>query len=161
MFASFPEFLAESLTSQIVVGARIIPKIFGTTVATGTAVGAVSPDPITTVAGAGFGAMFGMAYGNGITSLAQEYTGTLMEVLSEHGIDTTNAEQLEAAFKSDEESDTFICTGSGVLAWRPDCCAGCVEFWHCWPIGKRWQEMLLQSAMGGTGNWLAKRHRWQ
>ena len=152
MFASFPEFLAESLTSQIVVGARIIPKIFGTTVATGTAVGAVSPDPITTVAGAGFGAMFGMAYGNGITSLAQEYTGTLMEVLSEHGIDTTNAEQLEAAFKSDEGK--AILSSAREAAYSrgvPIAALDALSFGIAGRLGSVGKEMLLQSAMGGTG----------
>ena len=152
MFASFPEFLAESLTSQMVVSAKIMPKLFGTSVVTGTAMGALSPDPITTAAGAGFGAMFGMAYGNGITSLAQEYTGTMMEVLSEHGVDTTNAEQLETAFTSPDWKDRLSEAKTAAYSRGvPIAALDALSFGIAGKLGGIGKEMLLQSAMGGTG----------
>jgi len=157
MFGSFPEFLAESLTSQIIAGADIIPEIFGTTVATGAAMGAISPDPVTTLGGAGFGAMFGLAYGNGITSLAQEYTGTVMEVFAESGVDTTNAEQLTKLFNSEEgkavlEDAKKAAYSRGV----PIAVLDALSFGIAGRLGSVGKEMLLQSTMGATGELAAQ-----
>ena len=87
------ELTLESMTALLKHGLVRI----GTGVVAGGAMGSVIPGA-GTLAGAGYGAVAGM----GSASLNLEYSGKMMEVFEEMGIDTTDPKQLEGVF-SDEK----------------------------------------------------------
>jgi hypothetical protein len=89
---AIPEMIAESLSAFLPAYAYTAPKVIGAGAGAGATVGGLAGLKI----GAGFGARLNW----GVSSLAIEYSGAIMEELRELGIDTGDSQIVMAAFNS-------------------------------------------------------------
>lgn len=95
------QLTVESLTSLVKYGGpRILDKATKGAVMGGTA-GSVIPG-IGTAAGLGGGLSAGAVVGSAEASYGLEYTGKILDVLKEEGVDLTSEESLKKAFSDDE-----------------------------------------------------------
>jgi RNA polymerase sigma factor (sigma-70 family) len=88
------QVIIESLAAQFSYGRVRIPAA----AAAGAAIGAISPDPFTTL----FGAGAGFVSGNVVTTLGLSYGSKFSEMLQGEGVDITNPEAIKAAMSDPE-----------------------------------------------------------
>lgn len=106
------QIVAESLGAMLPVAAKKVPAHVATGMAAGAgaalAIGAAGPqvaapeELITVPVGTMIGARAGLATGMGATSLTLEYSGKILDVLRESGVDLKDPASLEKAFKDKE-----------------------------------------------------------